>query len=62
MKGVRMIRVKFVPEANCDNTQCAFFETGPRARSLAQAHVRTTGHTVHVIVEDSTAYSPERQS
>lgn len=57
-----MLRVKFEPEARCDSLQCDFEGIGPLARNRAQHHVRRTGHTVYVIVEDSTAYSPERES
>jgi len=62
MKGVRMLRVKFEPVAVCDNSSCGFEGQGPLARNRAQVHVKRTGHTVHVIIEDSTAYSPERES
>ena len=62
MKGVRRVRVKFKPEATCNDGLCSFSETGRRARRLAQAHVRTSGHTVRVVIEDSTVYAPERAS
>jgi len=57
-----MLRVKFEPEAMCENPSCSFEGQGPYARNRAQQHVKRTGHTVHVIIEDSTTYSPERQS
>jgi len=68
MKGVTFIRVKLHPQAECQRRDCGWGQIAGRGatpqgvRTMAERHVRDTGHIVSVTVSDVTEYSPAGES
>ena len=59
MNVVRISRFRQVTVADCE--QCRGFDPDS-TREQVRAHVRETGHTARVLVEEVTKYEPEREA
>lgn len=56
-RKVSMVRAKLRPMAKCEYPTCTVLRPDS-TRQRAQQHVKNTGHTVRVVIEDVTVYRP----
>lgn len=56
--GITISRIRSNPIAECETCDNDVLDAEP-TRAEVRAHVKATGHTVYVLVEEGTYYKPE---